>query len=135
MENIRPAVLILCAAIVAGAPRSAESQVIDVQQTRVPPQGPARDRPTAQTGTAIIRGRVFATDTSRPLRRARIALSAPELGPDGRTTSTGTDGRYEIKDLPAGRYTMTVTRAGYLQLRYGQRRPLEQGKPLQILDK
>lgn len=137
MRHIRPAMIGLSLAILcAAAPRHAESQVINVQQTQQQTtQGPARDRPTAQTGTAIIRGRVFASDTSRPLRRARIALSAPELGPDGRTTSTGTDGRYEIKDLPAGRYNLTVVRAGYLQLRYGQRRPLEQGKPLQILDK
>lgn len=99
--------------------------------------GPPRDanRPPAQTGTAVIRGRVFAADTGRPLRRATISVTAPELGGDPRTTSTGIDGRYEIKDLPAGRYIVNVRRSGYLPLRYGQRRPLEQGKPLQVLDK
>ena len=30
---------------------------------------------------------------------------------------------------------LQVTRSGYLPLRYGQRRPLEQGKPLNLLDK
>ena len=45
------------------------------------------------------------------------------------------DGRYEIIDLPAGRYALRVVRSGYLPLSYGQRRPLEQGKPLQVLDK
>ena len=83
----------------------------------------------------MIRGRVFAGDTKRPLRRARIIVSAPELGADGRNTSTDADGRYEIADLPAGRYTLRVSRSGYLTLRYGQRRPLEPGKPLQLLDK
>jgi hypothetical protein len=100
------------------------------------PQGaPSRDVRPAATGTAIIRGQVVAGDTGRPLRRARIRLTAPELGDEGRTTSTNPDGRYEVKDLPAGRYTLQVTRSGYLQLNYGQRRPLEQGKPLQVNDK
>jgi Carboxypeptidase regulatory-like domain len=100
-------------------------------------QPPPRDqpRPPAQTGTASIRGRVFAADSGRPLRRARISVSAPELGSESRTVSTDVDGRYEVTDLPAGRYTLRVTRSGYLSLRYGQRRPLEQGKPLQVLDK
>lgn len=104
--------------------------------TGVQQGGPPRDaRPPSQTGTAVIRGRVFAADTGRPLRRARITVSAPELGTDSRQISTSPDGKYEIKDLPAGRYTVTVARSGYLTLRYGQRRPLEQGKPLQVLDR
>src|SRR4029078_3159765 len=36
---------------------------------------------------------------------------------------------------PAAGVPWTATRAGYLQLRYGQRRPLEQAKPLQVRDK
>jgi protocatechuate 3,4-dioxygenase beta subunit len=102
-----------------------------------------------QTGTAVIRGRVFAADTGKPLRRARIQIipagqlgglalgPGPGLGPagDNRTTSTNADGRYEIKDLPAGRYNVAVNRSGYLRLSYGQRRPFEQGKPLQLVEK
>src|SRR5262249_24019519 len=98
-------------------------------------QGPPRDRGPMKTGTAAIRGRVFAADTGRPLRRARISVASPDLGPDPRTTSTNPDGKFEIKDLPAGRFTLTVSRNGYLPLRYGQRRPLEQGKPLQLIDR
>ena len=98
--------------------------------------GPPREaRQPAQTGTAVIRGRVFAADSGRPLRRARVVLQAPELGSEPRTTSTSADGKYEIKDLPAGRYNVVVSRSGYLRLRYGQRRPFEQGKPLQVLDR
>src|ERR1700674_4676604 len=96
---------------------------------------PRDARPQRQTGTGAIHGRIVAGDTSRPLGRARIRLTAPELGPDGLSTSTNADGRYEINDLPAARYTLTVTRSGYLSVRYGQRRPLEQGKALELLDK
>jgi hypothetical protein len=101
-------------------------------QTRPAPRDP---RQPAQTGTSVIKGRVLAGDTGRPLRRAAITATAPELGTDNRTVSTGLDGRYEIKDLPAGRYTIRVQRSGYLPLQYGQRRPLEAGKPLQLGDK
>jgi len=48
----------------------------------------------------VIRGRVFVADTGHPLRRARITVSAPELGTDSRQISTSPDGKYEIKDLP-----------------------------------
>jgi protocatechuate 3,4-dioxygenase beta subunit len=97
---------------------------------------PPRDaRPATQSGTAVVRGRVLAADTGKPLRRARITLSGAELGREGRSTSTSLDGRYEIAELPAGRYTIRVTRSGYLPLQYGQRRPLEPGKPIQVLDR
>src|SRR5688572_33038550 len=66
------------------------------------PQAPPRDnQPQTQTGTAIIKGRITAADTGRPLRRARVTASASELGRN-RDVSTDVDGRYEIKDLPAG---------------------------------
>src|SRR6266481_3467478 len=120
--------LLTAASIAAAQPPGAQG----------PPRGqgmPPRDRATVQLGTAVIRGRVLGADTGRPLRRARITATAPELGGEPRTASTGMDGRYEITDLPAGRYALRVVRSGYLPLSYGQRRPLEQGKPLQVLDK
>jgi hypothetical protein len=78
--------------------------------------------------SGVIRGRVLAADTGRPLRRAQITLT----GPERRTTSTNLDGRYEFKDLAAGRYTVGAARSGYLRLEHGQRRPLEQPRPLEL---
>jgi protocatechuate 3,4-dioxygenase beta subunit len=75
---------------------------------------------------------VTAGDSSRPLRRVLIRLAAPALGSSPRTTSTDTDGRYEFADLPAARYRLIASRSGYLELRYGQRRPLEAGKELDV---
>jgi len=100
------------------------------------PATPPRDTSaTPKKGTAIIRGRVVAADTGRPLRRARISLSSTELGPEGRrSASTNLDGVFEITELPAARYSVSVTRGGYLSLQYGQRRPGEQGRPLQVSD-
>jgi protocatechuate 3,4-dioxygenase beta subunit len=52
-----------------------------------------------------------------------------------RTASTGLDGEFEVGDLPSGRYTVGVTRSGYLPLTYGQERQGEPGMPIELGDK
>lgn len=106
------------------------------------PRGAAQGLPprdavatTAKDGTGVIRGRVISAEGGQPLRRAKVTVFAAALGQDSRrTTSTDVDGRYEIKDLRAARYRVSVTRGGYLPLDYGQRRPGEQGRPVQVAD-
>src|SRR5262252_4752928 len=95
---------------------------------------PPRDRPAMPTGTGVIRGRVVAADTGRPLRRVRVTITATELGGVPRNVSTDADGRYEVTELPAARFRVAARRSGYLPLQYGQRRPLELGKPLEMLE-
>jgi hypothetical protein len=116
------------------------SLTLTAQQT--PPAGtsPPGQRPqprdaetTEKKATASIKGRVTVSDSGRPLRRVQIRLTAPELT-EPRTTSTNPQGVYEFAELPAGRYTISVSRSGYLTLQYGQRRPGEPPKPLQISD-
>jgi hypothetical protein len=89
-----------------------------VLQTQTPPpRTPPRDvGAPAATGTATIKGRVISLDGERPLRRARVVVSSPQLT-EGRSTSTDSLGVYEFTDLPAGRYTVSVNRSGYLPLR------------------
>src|SRR5262245_9293718 len=97
----------------------------------------ARERVALTSGPTRILSAVRGTvrDASgRPLRRAQIRVSAPELAGEPRTTNTDEAGLYELINLPAPRYTMIATRNGYLPLRHGQRRPLELGRPLQLLD-
>ena len=99
-----------------------------------PPIVPARDAqsPALSKGKGIIRGRVVSADTGKPLRRARVNLSTG--GGESRSVSTGTSGSYELKDLPPGRYTLRVTRSGYLPLTFGQKRAGEPGRPLDLAD-
>jgi protocatechuate 3,4-dioxygenase beta subunit len=97
-----------------------------------PPPRPAGADAKLNTGTASIKGRVVAADTGRPLRRASIRVNAAELGGSGRAATTDPDGYYEIDELPAGRYTINVTRGGYLPMQHGMRRFGETGAPLQI---
>jgi carboxypeptidase family protein len=127
--------------LMLGSP-AAQGQIIINGQLPPPPvppppggiqmQMPARDG-TQKTGTARIRGRVVAADTSQPLRKAQVRVFSPELR-ENRMTSTDSDGKYEVKDLPAGRYQVSVTKGSYVSLSYGQSRPFEAGKPLEILN-
>ena len=51
-----------------------------------------------------------------------------------RLTTTDAEGRYEFANLPAARYTISVSKAGYVGLEFGQRRPFEGGRPLDLAD-
>jgi hypothetical protein len=92
-----------------------------------------RDNQAPQVGTGRLRGRVVGGDTGMPLRRAIVRLSGQEFR-EGRVASTDEEGRWELKDLPAGRYTLSASKGGYVQLQYGQRRPFEQGRPIELGD-
>lgn len=94
---------------------------------------PPRDNAATPTGTASISGRVFAGDTGSPIRRAQINVSSRDAQ-FNRNVTTDSDGRYELASLPAGRYRMYVDKAGYVPLEYGQVRPFEAGKPLDIAE-
>ncbi len=95
---------------------------------------PPRDASQATpTGNAKITGRVVASDTGSPIRRAQIRVTSSEARFNRVVTSDG-DGRYELLNLPAGRYRLFVNRAGYVALEYGQARPFENGKPLDIAE-
>ena len=53
---------------------------------------------------------------------------------ESRVATTDAQGRFEIKELPAGRYTMTASKGGFVALQYGQRRPSESGTPIELGD-
>jgi len=84
-------------------------------------------------GTAVIRGRVVSADNGTPIRRAQVRAQAGELRAN-RLVSTDAQGRFEFKDLPAGRWNLTASKAGYMTLRYGQKRSFEAGSPIEIAD-
>jgi hypothetical protein len=137
MSRVFP--LLVAVVVLSGIPESsAQVQGGPVPGVIAPPgqRQPPRDRsqlqPTA-TGTARIRGVVIAADDSRPLRRASVRVTAPELG-EPRSATTDPSGRYEIANLPAGRYIVTVSRSGYVTISYGQTRPNEMGRPIEIAD-
>jgi hypothetical protein len=96
--------------------------------------GPARDPREQQTGTSVIRGRVVAADTGTPIRRAQVRAFAGEMR-ESRIASTDAEGRFELKDLPAGRWNLSATKAGFVTLSFGQRRPFEAGRPIELAER
>jgi uncharacterized protein (DUF2141 family)/sarcosine oxidase gamma subunit len=85
-----------------------------------------RDGGGIPTGHALLSGVVIASEAQRdPVRRAIVTLTAPEL-PQGRTTISDESGRFTFANLPAGRYTLSASKAAYLTMAYGSTRP---GRP------
>src|SRR5687768_2074317 len=131
MRNLRVA-WILMILLAMAAPR-AGAQVI-VNETRVGgesmqfPGGPGRFK----TGTGRIRGRVVSGETGSPLRRAQVRISGPEIG--AKTALTDSEGRFEFRELPAGRFTVNATKSGFVTVQYGQTRPFESGKAIELTE-
>jgi len=96
---------------------------------------PAPDQPrTPGAGTGVIRGRVVRADSGEPLRRVQVRIdewsAADHSGPAA--TMTDDQGRYELTQLPPGRYQLKATRGDYVEVAYGQRRPFERGRPVEL---
>ncbi len=99
---------------------------------RTPARG-VRPGEDPQKGTAILRGHVVAADTGNPLRRAMVNARSQDGRGGGMATTDG-EGRFEIKELPGGRYSLNASKAGYVSTQYGQRRPEQSGTILEIVD-
>jgi len=139
--------VLLCAVVVP--PATAQQQVFTSQPPgfpQMPAQGARPPQPNAaadQTpGTATLRGHVFDAATGQALRKAQVRIMQQMDSPNGpvlpgrenRMATTDAQGAYEFKELRAGRYTIFANKGSYVSLQYGQTRPAEPGKPIQILD-
>jgi len=97
------------------------------------PARPLRPGEAPPKGTGVLKGSVTAAGTGAPVRRAQVRAMSME-GRGGGVTSTDAEGRFEIKELPAGRYMLTANKGGFVMGSYGQRRPGDQGTPIDLLE-
>ncbi len=97
-----------------------------------PPLQVPRDAPL-KAGTATIRGRVVAEGTTAPVPRVEIRLNAAD-SPNGKSAVTDANGRYELKELPAGKFTLSASKANYVGISYGQTRPRGVGQTIELAD-
>ena len=79
------------------------------------------------TGSASISGIVVSDDAeARPLRRATVQLTDPASA--GRLAITGDDGTFTIRNLAAGRYQVTGSKAAWVTGAYGAPRTATAGQ-------
>jgi protocatechuate 3,4-dioxygenase beta subunit len=118
--SLHPLALVLAMASATGA-----------QGLPKPGANPPRDTPSATAATAQLSGRVVAADTGKPLPRAIVQAAEPGAR-EPRWAWTDANGRWQISQVRAGRYDLTVSKTGYLTLRYGQLRAFEPGKVIEV---
>lgn len=85
-------------------------------------------------GTARISGLVTRSDTSQPLANVTVRLVRWEggFGQPVPLKRTEADGRFAFDGLRAGEYAITFSADAFVTLEFGQRRPLEGGRRIQL---
>jgi carboxypeptidase family protein len=103
--------------------------------TQQPPRDAAAGKAATPTvGTASISGIVVTDDPDRkPVRRARVSIMDNERR-HGATVVTDESGRFTFKNVPAGRYSITPTKASWVGTSYGATRPNRPGTPITVAD-
>ena len=104
--------------------------VVSISVLSVAAQSPRRNAQRVDPMTASINGLVTAADTGAPVRGAEVRLSSRSSY--NRLATTDGDGVFSMRDLPSGEYQLTVSRAGFTPLIFGQRRPLETPTPINL---
>jgi protocatechuate 3,4-dioxygenase beta subunit len=127
--------LALSAAAALSAPAAARAQMVVTRDAvatgdALPFPMPGRQM---KTGTGQIRGRVLAAETGAPIRRAQVRIASPDVV--AKAALTDAEGRFEFRDLPGSRFTITASKSGFVNVQYGQTRPFESGRPIELADK
>jgi protocatechuate 3,4-dioxygenase beta subunit len=131
MRFLRIAAVCACALLLS-TDLWAQQQIIINGPPDVPMQLPGMGPRQPKTGTGRLRGRVLSAETGGPVRRAQVRIISPDIG--SKSAMTDAEGRYEFRDLPAGRFNLSVTKAGYVTIQYGQTRPFESGKAIDLAE-
>ncbi len=93
--------------------------------------GTARRKPPSAPEKSA--GFVVVLGSGSPVRRAQVTLSGQELR-GNRTALTDDQGRFVFQVLPAGRFNLSVNKAGHVTTSFGAKRPGRPGTPIQLAD-
>jgi hypothetical protein len=97
-------------------------------QSSQPPPGQSKPK-----GTSAFRGRVLDADSNQPLRKATVIAFSDTVRLTW-ATLTDADGRYELKDLPAGQYAVSATKVNYTWVARESDRTPGIGAPVTVVD-
>jgi hypothetical protein len=124
---IAPFIALACVVIV---------QAQQVKPARDPkPPLPAGQQPVSGTGTGVISGTVISAESGNPVRRARVVAVGGWVRVS-RSMETDEQGAFRFTDLPAGDFTLTASKGGYVESTFGQKQPGSgrPGTPIHLLD-
>jgi hypothetical protein len=82
--------------------------------------------------TCTVSGMVVSNMDGAPLKGATLWLGSDENREHTIATTTAADGRFELRNVPAGPYSLTVHRNGYVDAQYGQKKPNDPGSKLTL---
>ena len=132
MRIVRFAFLGLMSCALVAGDAGAQQVIINGSPPPFPIQLSGMGQRDVKTGPGRIRGRIVAADSGAPVRRAQVRITGNELAM--KTSLTDGEGRFEFRDLPAGRFTLTAQKPGYMTVQYGQTRPFESGKTIELAE-
>lgn len=95
------------------------------------PQHPPA-KPNSPDETCVLTGLVVAKLDNSPLKNATVSLRNSDDSDHTIATKTTSDGRFELKNIPAGQYHLSVWRNGYSRAEYGQEKPGDPGATLTL---
>jgi hypothetical protein len=122
-------------AAVAASIAVAVAAVVTLAQTQVR-DGPLPQRgAVAPSGTGVLTGVLMADAAPpQPVRRATIRLSV-QSGVGTRLAGTDDEGKFRFDALPAGTFTLSATKPGYVQTFHGSKHPGRgPGVPVAVAD-
>ena len=89
-------------------------------------------RPETKEETCTVSGTVVRMLDGAPLKGATVWLSSDQNHEHTIATTTAADGRFELRNVPAAHYTLTVRRNGYVDAYYGQKKADDPGSILTL---
>ena len=94
---------------------------------QTPPNPASNVKGNAGEETCVVSGMVIRVLDSAPLKNATVQLVSGEDREHTIATRTMSDGHFELRNVPSGRYRLKVSRDGYVEQEFGQKKPTDPG--------